>query len=154
VLDGGGVVKGVRRKVLMAMAIAPGIFLGVVLSALAAWGSPAPTANIVATAGAEVHVVLQVHTNASLANDPILISSSQLVSRCSSVTYETLQGGSTSSPRTSPDQITVILDDDGNTAVTVDAVNCAPGPSTVEADLTVAPYYTATPSSPSVPRRW
>ncbi len=128
----------------MALAIAPGVFLGVVLGALAAWGSPAPMAGTAGTVGAAVHFVLQVHTKASLANDSILIDSSQLTLECSSVTFETLQGGSPASPRTSANSITVLLDDDGNTAVTIDAVNCAPGTAIIEADLTTAPYYTAT----------
>ena len=74
----------------------------------------------------------------------ILVDSSQLTFECSSVTYETLQGGSTASPRTSANSIIVVLDSDGNTAVTVDAANCAPGSAIIEADLTVAPFYTAT----------
>ena len=59
------------------------------------------------------------------------------------MTYETLQGGSTASPRTSPNSITVILDADGNADLTVDALNCAPGTAIIEADLNAAPYYTA-----------
>ncbi len=128
----------------MALACAPGVFLGVVLGALAAGASPGPSAGIVATSGAEVHVVLQIHTAPSFANDSILVQSSQLTFECASVVYETLQGGSTSSPRTSPNSITVILDSDGNADLTVDAVNCAPGSAIVEADLVAAPYYTAT----------
>ena len=128
----------------MALAFAPGVFLGVVLGALAAWASTGPSAGIVGTVGAEVHVVLQIHTQPSFANDSVLVQSSQLTFECASVTYETLQGGSTSSPRTSLDSITVILDSDGNADLTVDAVNCAPGTAIVEADLAAAPYYTAT----------
>ena len=87
---------------------------------------------------------MQIHTKAALANDAIFINSSQLTLECSSVTYETLQGGSPAAPRTSANNITVFLDDDGNTAVTVDGVNCSPGTALIEADLTTAPYYTAT----------
>jgi len=130
----------------MAMAIAPGVFLGVVLGALAAWASAGPVAGPAVSVGAAVHVVVQIHTKASLANDSIFISSSQLTLECSSVTFETLQGGSPAAPRTSANSITVLLDGDGNTAVTVDAVNCSPGTALIEADLTTAPYYTATAS--------
>ncbi len=125
------------------MAVAPGVLLGVVLGALAAWASTGTFAGTGATGGSEIHVVFQIHTKPSLANDSIFVSSAQLTFECSSVTYETLQGGSTSSPRTSLDNITVKLDADGNTAVTLDGVDCAPGTAIVEADLTGAPYYTA-----------
>jgi len=128
----------------MASVIAPGIFLGVFLAALAVWSGGNATAGPAPTVGSAIHVVLQIHTKASLAKDSIFIESPQLSFECSSVTFETLQGGSTSAPRTSPNNIIVVLDSDGNTAVTVDAVNCAPGTAVIEADLTVAPFYTAT----------
>jgi uncharacterized repeat protein (TIGR01451 family) len=38
----------------------------------------------------------------------------------------------------------VVLDDDGNVTVVVEGAPCAPGTDLVEADLTVAPYLTAT----------
>ncbi|HEY7947485.1 MAG TPA: hypothetical protein VID75_07410, partial [Acidimicrobiales bacterium] len=40
-------------------------------------------------------------------------------------------------------RIDAVLDDDGNATVVVDGENCAPGTSVVEADLEVAPFYTA-----------
>ncbi len=39
--------------------------------------------------------------------------------------------------------MTVVLDDDGNAAVVVEGLDCAPGPSLIEADLAVAPFLTA-----------
>src|SRR5580658_3237092 len=128
----------------MALAIAPGIFLGVLFAALALW--PGGDASAVATAGSQVHFVLQIHTKPGLANDSVFIQSQQLNSACSagSVTYETLQGGSTAVPVTSPGSITVVLDSDGNAAVAVDAVNCASTTVTIDANVTTAPYYLAT----------
>src|SRR5579863_3315618 len=101
----------------MASVIAPGIFLGVFLAALAGWWGG--SAGAVPIVGSEVHVVLQIHTKASLAKDSIFIDSPQLSFECSSVTFETLQGGSPAAPRTSANNIIVVLDSDGNTAVTV-----------------------------------
>jgi uncharacterized repeat protein (TIGR01451 family) len=127
----------------MTSVIAPGIFLGVFLAALAAWVGATAASGNGATSGSQVHVVLQIHTKPGLANDSIVVDSTQLTFECSSVTYETLQGGSTAAPRTSLNSIVVVLDSDGNAAVTVDAVNCAPGTAVVEAALTVAPFYDA-----------
>jgi uncharacterized repeat protein (TIGR01451 family) len=94
--------------------------------------------------GSQVHAVIQVETSPSYANDPVHIDSSQLQSSCGgTITFETLQAATTRNPRTSTNSITVILDDDGNVSVVVDASNCAPGSDVVEADLTVAPFLTA-----------
>jgi uncharacterized repeat protein (TIGR01451 family) len=102
--------------------------------------TPGPAAG-----GSQVHAVIQVETSPSYAGDPVDISSSQLQSACGgTITFETLQGGSTTTPRLSIDSITVVLDDDGNVTVVVDAPDCAPGTDLVEADLTVAPFLTAT----------
>jgi hypothetical protein len=43
----------------------------------------------------------------------------------------------------STNRIGVVLDNDGNATVFVDSEDCAPGTSVVEADLEVAPFYTA-----------
>jgi hypothetical protein len=40
-------------------------------------------------------------------------------------------------------RIGVVLDDDGNVTVVVNALDCAPGTSVIEADLEVAPFLTA-----------
>jgi hypothetical protein len=39
--------------------------------------------------------------------------------------------------------IQVVLDDDGNVTVSLTGIDCAPGTSVIEADLTVAPFLTA-----------
>jgi nitrous oxidase accessory protein NosD len=105
-----------------------------------------------APSGPEVSAVVQVQTSPSYAGDPVLISSSQLKASCGGgVTFETLQLGSTLSPRTSPNSITVVLDGDGNATVVVTGVDCAPGSDLVEADLTVAPYLTETTTVTVVP---
>jgi uncharacterized repeat protein (TIGR01451 family) len=94
--------------------------------------------------GSQVHAVIQVETSPSYANDPVHIDSSQLQAACGgTITFETLQSATARVPRTSTDSITVILDDDGNTTVVVDASDCAPGSDVIEADLTVAPFLTA-----------
>lgn len=89
----------------------------------------------------EVYAVVEVTTNPSLAGDTVLISSSQLQASCGgTITFDSIASGVVS---TSPDEIAVTLDDDGNAAVVVSGSDCAPGSSVIEADLTVAPYYTA-----------
>jgi len=97
---------------------------------------------LVETGQSEIHAVIQVETLANFAGDVVDINSSQLVSSCETVTYEDVAAG-TFPPTTSTDQITTVLDDDGNATVVVDAVNCAPGTDIVEADLEQAPYLTA-----------
>jgi uncharacterized repeat protein (TIGR01451 family) len=95
--------------------------------------------------GSEVHAVIQVETSPSYADDTVHIESSQLQASCGgTIVFETLQGGDTVNPRWSTNSITVVLDNDGNVTVIVDGANCAPGTDLVEADLTVAPFLTAT----------
>jgi hypothetical protein len=100
--------------------------------------SPNP---LVETGQSEIHAVIQVETSPSFAGDVVSISSSQLVSSCFAVSYEDVQGGLP--PRTNFDQTTLVLDDDGNATVLVDAIDCAPGTDVIEADLEQAPYLTA-----------
>ncbi|HEY7947047.1 MAG TPA: choice-of-anchor Q domain-containing protein [Acidimicrobiales bacterium] len=95
--------------------------------------------------GSQVHAVIQIETSPSYAGDPVHIDSSQLQAACGgNIDFETLQGGSTLFPRTSFNSITAILDDDGNVTVVVDGAPCASGSDVIEADLTVAPFLTAT----------
>jgi uncharacterized repeat protein (TIGR01451 family) len=95
--------------------------------------------------GSEVRAVVQVETSPAYAGDTVNISSSQLEASCGgTIFFETLQGGSTTAPNISVNSITVVLDDDGNVTVVVEGAPCAPGTDLVEADLTVAPYLTAT----------
>jgi hypothetical protein len=93
---------------------------------------------LVETGQSYVAATIQVETSPSFAGDAVNIDSSQLEAACSDVYYRTLQeteGGE--------NDIQVVLDDDGNVTVVVVGYNCAPGSSVVEADLTVAPFYTA-----------
>jgi len=114
-------------------------------------GGPPPTMTVqidpnplVETAQSLVSAVIQVETSPSFAGDAVTISSSQLQAACQGILFFSLQdGGTPASPRTSINFITAILDDDGNATVLVTATPCAPGPSVVEADLTVAPFSTA-----------
>ncbi|HEY7946091.1 MAG TPA: hypothetical protein VID75_00365, partial [Acidimicrobiales bacterium] len=97
--------------------------------------------------GSQVHAVIQVETSPSYAGDTVHIDSSQLQASCGgTITFETIQGvgvGPTD-PRASQNFIDVVLDDDGNVTVVVDGEPCAPGMDLIEADLTVAPFLTAT----------
>jgi uncharacterized repeat protein (TIGR01451 family) len=102
------------------------------------------TCVFIAQDGSEVRAVIQVSTSPSFAGDAVHIDSSQLQAACGGfITFETLQGGSTKAPRASSNNITVVLDDDGNVTVVVNGADCKPGTDTVEADLTVAPFLTA-----------
>jgi hypothetical protein len=112
-------------------------------------GTGGPPANIavtvdpnplVETGQSEISAVVQVETLPSFAGDVVTIGSTQLVSSCGGVLYVTAASGG---PRTSADNISVVLDDDGNATVFLDATNCAPGTDVVSADLDNAPYLTA-----------
>ncbi len=100
---------------------------------------------LVETGMSEVHAVVQVETLPNFAGDEVNIDSSQLEASClGGITFENLQdGGTTTTPNTSPNEISAVLDDDGNATVVVDGTNCAPGTDVVEADLEVAPVLTA-----------
>jgi len=114
-------------------------------------GGPPPLITVVVdpnplveTGASEIHAVIQVETSPSFAGDAVNIDSSQLSSSCAGVHFENLQaGGTTSSPHETTDNIQAILDNDGNATVVVEGWDCAPGTDVVEADLTVAPFYTA-----------
>jgi len=92
---------------------------------------------LVETGPSEIIATVQVETSPSFAGDAVNISSSQLAASCVFVVFENNQAIS------GHNNISVILDDDGNATVIVDGENCAPGTSVIEADLEVAPYYTA-----------
>jgi len=109
---------------------------------------------LVETGQSEIHAIIQVETSSSFASDPVFIYSQQLVNSCDpgSVEFFSSASGTLSAPLGS--SATVILDDDGNATVEVSGLDCAPGSSTFEADLVLAPYYTATTilvASPPVP---
>jgi len=111
---------------------------------------PAPIAvqidpnPLVETGQSYVLGIVQVETSPSFAGDTVDISSSQLQSACLEGAYFAgiVAGGPTA---------TVTLDDDGNATVYFYGYDCAPGPSVVEADLTVAPYYTALATLDALP---
>jgi hypothetical protein len=97
----------------------------------------------VETGPAEVHAVVQV-SGPSFAGQDVTISSSQLQAACAgSFTFETLQGGSASTPVTGG-SLSVALDNLGHAAVSLSGSSCAPGPSAVDASLSSAPGTNAT----------
>jgi uncharacterized repeat protein (TIGR01451 family) len=119
--------------------------LAVILPAAPSASAAPPAPPGLTPDGSEVRAVVQVETSPAYAGDTVNISSSQLEASCGGVIYfETLQGGSTSAPTVSADTISVVLDDDGNVTVVVEGAPCAPGSDLIEADLTGAPYLTAT----------
>jgi uncharacterized repeat protein (TIGR01451 family) len=108
-------------------------------------GVPQVTVTPGPTSGSEVNAVIQVATSPQFAGEPVTVSSLQLQIACGgTITFETLQGGSTIAPRTQLNAITLILDDDGNATVVVEGVDCSAGTDLIEADLPGAPYLTAT----------
>jgi len=113
---------------------------------------PGPRADLLVSDGSDVYAVIQVETSPSFAGDPVEIDSSQLQASCDgTIQFETLQGATVADPTTSTDSISVILDDDGNVTVVVNGTDCAPGSSLVQADLAVAPFYTATTTLVALP---
>jgi hypothetical protein len=91
---------------------------------------------MVETGSSEIVGTVQVETSPSFAGDPVDISSSQLGASCGGFGFLSLSGPS-------GPNVSEILDDDGNATVTVIGLDCAPGSDVIEADLAVAPYYTA-----------
>jgi hypothetical protein len=107
--------------------------------------SPAITVQVdpnplVETGESDVVATVQVETSPSFAGDVVSISSSQLFAAC-----QGNMGFGTSGllSGVGPGDIEVSLDDDGNATVVLFGHDCAPGSSVIEADLTVAPFYTA-----------
>jgi hypothetical protein len=115
--------------------------------ALAVTVSPNP---VVETGQSEIKAIIEVEASPAFAGDLVNISSSQLAASCIQAQYETLQGGSplgnanAGGPVRSNDNISVVLDDDGNATVALNSTyDCAPGSDVIEADLESAPYLTA-----------
>jgi hypothetical protein len=100
---------------------------------------------VVETGQSSFYAVIQVETSPSFAGDPVDISSSQLLSACNG------DAGFSGFDVAAGPTATVTLDDDGNATVVFDGEDCAPGPSVVEADLAVAPYYTALATLDALP---
>jgi hypothetical protein len=99
--------------------------------------SPNP---LVETGQSEIHSIIQVETLPSFAGDVVSISSSQLEASCAAVYYTSIEDGFNAPVF---DEITAVLDDDGNATVDVAGLDCAPGTSVIEASLENAPYLTA-----------
>ena len=107
----------------------------------------------------EVHAVLQISTSPAYAGDFVLVESSQLDHSCvgpilpgavntgapTGITFLSISapGGSAVHPAGFAHEIAVVLDDDGNAALTVVATDCAPGSDVISADLEAPPYVTA-----------
>ncbi|HVC68751.1 MAG TPA: hypothetical protein VNC61_00665 [Acidimicrobiales bacterium] len=110
-------------------------------------GGPSPTMTVtvapdplVETGQSEIRAVVEVETSPSLSGAAVHIDSSQLAAVCGgAVLFGSLQPGAVYGP----DSVQVVLDADGNATVSLYGIDCAPGPSVVEADLVAAPYYTA-----------
>jgi len=110
-------------------------------------GTPAPASMTIQldpnpsteTAYSVVLPVVQVETSPAFAGDVVNISSSQLYASCGEVQFISFQGNvyNTSSSN-------MVLDNEGNATLDVQAFDCAPGSDIFEASLAVAPYYTAT----------
>jgi hypothetical protein len=92
---------------------------------------------LVETGESFILATIQVETSASFADQPVNISSSQLVNSCAVTAFFNLQAVGTTN-------VTVYLDGDGNATVLVAGKGCAPGSDLVEASLVKAPYITAT----------
>ncbi|MGH9016436.1 MAG: hypothetical protein ACRDY1_01695, partial [Acidimicrobiales bacterium] len=106
--------------------------------------SPSP---LVETGQSEVHAVVQVEACAAFAGDKVNIASSQLAASCTGgLAFGTLQPGAHTTS-----SIQVVLDDDGNATVSLNGIDCAPGPSVIDADLTTAPYLTALTTLTALP---
>jgi hypothetical protein len=97
---------------------------------------------LVETGQSEVHAIIEVETLPSFAGDVVSVSSSQLNASCANVFYTSIADGD-AAENPVEDEITAVLDDDGNVTVDVAGIDCAPGTSVVEADLEQAPYLTA-----------
>jgi hypothetical protein len=88
--------------------------------------------------------VIQVEMNPMYNGETVDISSPDLQASCTSVSFETLQGGSPSSPTVSANSIPVVVDADGNVTVVVNGVECLPGLDAIDAEIPGATPITAT----------
>jgi hypothetical protein len=106
--------------------------------------SPNP---LVETGQSEIHAVIQVGTLPNFSGDTVNIDSSQLSASCfGGLTFESIAqplGLNPLVPRTNRNRIDAVIDNDGNATVVIDGLDCAPGTSVIEADLEVAPFFTA-----------
>jgi hypothetical protein len=111
--------------------------------------SPSGTADpLVETGMSEIRAVVQVETSPSLAGDLVNIDSSQLAAACGgAILFGSQQPGAIYSSS----GVQLVLDADGNATVSLYGLDCAPGTSVIEADLTVAPFTSAIGSVIALP---
>jgi len=114
-------------------------------------GGPAPvmvvTASpnpLVETGPSVVMTVVQVETSPSYAGDLVNVSSQQLAASCGTVFFIAFRGNF-------EENVILTLDNDGNATVELVGEDCAPGTNVIEADLMVAPYYTALTTVQALP---
>jgi hypothetical protein len=106
------------------------------------------TDPLVETGESEVRAVVEVETSPLFFDDEVSISSLQLANVCGgAVLFGSLQPGAVYSF----DSVEVLLDADGNATVSLYGLDCAPGPSLVEADLVGPPYLPATATAEVLP---
>jgi hypothetical protein len=119
------------------------------LPAMSVTVSPSGSADpLVETGESEVRAVVQVETSPLFFDDEVSISSLALANVCGgAVLFGSLQPGAVYGF----DSVEVLLDADGNATVSLYGLDCAPGPSLIEADLVAAPYLTATTTAEVLP---
>jgi hypothetical protein len=96
---------------------------------------------VIETGASNVNAVVQVEALPGFAGDSVNISSIDLTNTCASVYFESIAGGL---PPAGSNPISVVLDNEGNATVEVDATGCDPGTDVIEADLASVPFKTAT----------
>jgi hypothetical protein len=102
---------------------------------------------LVETGQSEVNAVVEFEDE-SAADQTVTIDSSQLSASCGgTITFSDLQGvtatlppGSTITPVTSTNQVTLVLDNDGNANAVVSGTDCAPGTDIFDASLPGPPF--------------
>ncbi len=100
------------------------------------------------TGPSEISAIVQVEALPIFANQTVDISSQQLLRRLRLGGME--QFRSHPHPQ-GPGTTGVPLDNDGNASMVVQGEDCAPGPNLIEADLSAAPYTTATATLTALP---
>jgi hypothetical protein len=102
--------------------------------------SPDP---LIETGESQIDTIIEVEAQPAFAGDTVYVSSQQLDNSCAGgvVMWEN-EGTVLSEYQGNSADIT--LDNDGNASLYLEAYDCAPGSSLLEADLVNAPYYTAT----------
>jgi hypothetical protein len=92
----------------------------------------------------DVNDIIQVETSPLFEGKTVVISSAELESKCTQISFETLQRGTPKAPVVRLDSIPVVLDSDGNVTVVLNGVSCQPGRYTIDAKLKTSKTITAT----------